>query len=151
MLLHPEPGGCNTWLNEDTQDLRRACRKAACRWKKYKLQVSYKILQEALVTYQNAVKTAKTNYFMELISRYNGNSKVLFNTINSVLNPSATCSAFPAMVCDDFNFFRKLTILECRLCLVLLTLQLLIAHLLYLINQSCIRDNWSVETCTLLP
>lgn len=30
---------------------------------------------------------------------------MLFNTINSVLNPSATCSALPATVCDDVTFF----------------------------------------------
>ncbi len=68
--------------------------------------MSYKILQDALVTYQNAVKIAKINYFAGLILRYNGNSKVLFNTINSVLNPSPTCSALPATACDDLlNFF----------------------------------------------
>lgn len=44
------------WLNEDTCVLRRACR-----WKKDKIQVSYSILQDALVTYQNAVKAAKMN------------------------------------------------------------------------------------------
>lgn len=68
------------WLNQDTTNLRRACRRAEHRWKRDKLQVSYKILLDTLVTYQNAVKTAKMNYFGRLILRYNGNSKGLFYT-----------------------------------------------------------------------
>ncbi len=70
--------------------------------------MSFKILQDALITYQNTVKVAKINYFSAVISRYNGNSKVLFNTINSALNPSATCSALPTKACDDLlNFFAQ--------------------------------------------
>ncbi len=93
--------------------------------------MSYKILQDALATYQNAVKTAKMNYFAGLISRYNGNSKVLFNTINSVLNPSSTCSALPATACDDLlNFFvQKVVDIRMQIVPVFLTLYLLVAHL----------------------
>ncbi len=91
--------------------------------------MSYKILQDALVTYQNAVKTAKMNYFAGLISRYNGNSKVLFNTINSVLNSSSTCSALPATVCDDLlNCFVQ-KVIDIRMQIVPGFLYLLAARL----------------------
>lgn len=94
------------WLNEDTQGLRRACRKAECRWKKNKLLVSYNMLCESLSTYHNAVNSAKRKYFADLISRYHSNSNILFNTINSVLNPITTCPVLYTITCEDLlNFF----------------------------------------------
>ncbi len=90
--------------------------------------MSYKIVQDAFVTYQNAVKTAKIDYFAGLISRYNGNSRVLFNAINSVLNPSSTCSTLPATVCDDLlNFFvQKIINIRMQIVLAFLTFYLLV-------------------------
>lgn len=76
------------WLNDETRALRQECRIAERKWKQDKLQVSYGILKECLTTYQRAVKDAKANYFSTVISENANRPKVLFKTINSVLNPT---------------------------------------------------------------
>ncbi|XP_057183891.1 uncharacterized protein LOC130550429 [Triplophysa rosa] len=80
------------WLNASTRALRQECRRAERRWRKDGLQVSYKILKDSLTTYQKSVSTAKSQYFSNLIAMNANRPKVIFKTINSVLNP-ATCSA----------------------------------------------------------
>lgn len=73
------------WMINNTHYLRRACRGAECRWKKYNLlQVSYEILQESLISYQ---KAAKSCYFSEIIAKNSNNPRTLFNILNSVFNP----------------------------------------------------------------
>lgn len=75
------------WLNKNTCSFRQMWRKAERKWKKDKLQVSYNILKDAMIKYQKAVKAAKTKYFSDLIRKIPNNPKVLFKTIDSVLNP----------------------------------------------------------------
>ncbi len=64
--------------------------------------MSYEILRDCLRTYQKFVKTARSTYFSNLINSNAGRPKVLFSTINRVLNPIAT--TFPEVssaVCND--------------------------------------------------
>ncbi len=68
--------------------------------------MSYQILRDCLRTYQAFVKTARSTYFSNLINSNVGRPKVLFSTINKVLNPIAT--TFPEVspaVCNDFLEF----------------------------------------------
>ncbi len=91
------------WLNGESRVLRQKCRQAERKWKQDKLQVSYEILRDCLRTYQKFVKTARSTYFSNLINSNAGRPKVLFSTINKVLNPIAT--TFPEVspaVCNDF-------------------------------------------------
>ncbi len=51
-----------------------------------KFQVSYEILRDCMHTYQQFVKFAKAHYFLALISQNHHCPRVLFRTINTVLN-----------------------------------------------------------------
>ncbi len=97
------------WFNNETRALRQACRKAECRWKRDKLQISFEMLQESLNKYQYAVKAARTKYFSDLISRTAHCPKVLFSTINTVLNPVIVSPIDSiSYTCEDFlNFFIR--------------------------------------------
>ncbi len=91
------------WLNSESRVLRQKCRQADRKWKQAKLQVSYEILRDCL-------RTARSTYFSNLINSNAGRPKVLFSTINRVLNPIAT--TFPEVssaVCNDcFRVFLLL-------------------------------------------
>lgn len=95
------------WLNNEICGFRRACRKAERRWRRDRLQISYELLKDTLRTYQHAVKAARTKYFSDLINRTAHCPKVLFSTINTVLNPSiAPLLDSTLYTCEDFlNFF----------------------------------------------
>ena len=77
------------WLNAITRSVRKSCSKAKRKWKKEKLQVFYDIFRDSLNIYQNSVKTAKVEYYAQLINNNAHRPKVLFNTINSILNPAS--------------------------------------------------------------
>lgn len=96
------------WLNSNTRQLRQLCRRAECRWKKDRLQVSYEILRDSLKAYQRAVKTAKSQYFSNILTKNSNNPKILFKVLNSVFNPvsnnhltesASTCENFQKKIC----------------------------------------------------
>ncbi len=67
------------------------------------------MLQEYLNKYQYAVIAARTKYLYDLISRTAHCPKVLFSTINTVLNP-VIVSPIDSIshTCEDFlNFFIR--------------------------------------------
>lgn len=111
--LKPKRPKANTigspWLNDLTRAHRRDCRRVERRWKRDKFQVSYEIFPDCLQLYQSSVKTAKAQYFAELINKNAHRPKILFNTINSILNPAAAALASLAPTtetCEMFlNFF----------------------------------------------
>jgi len=106
------------WLNNETRALRKACRKAERRWKRDKLQVSYEMLKDTLSSYQHAAKAARTKYFSDLISRTAHCPRVLFGTINTVLNPTTlSLTESTPYTCEDFlNFFvRKIELIRERI------------------------------------
>lgn len=122
----PEP-----WFNESSRAVKRDCR----RWKKDKLQVSFQILKFCWHRYQNTVKEAKREYFANIISLDSHNPRVLFRTIDTVLNtPLNVCLEFRLIFAMIFRvFFLKrsqlLTPLSLTLALLfLLSLILLILH-----------------------
>ncbi len=69
--------------------------------------MSYGILRDCLQEYQKAVKTAKTTYFSNLVSSNIHRPKVLFNVLDSVVNPRNTDPITPTPAhCNNFvNFF----------------------------------------------
>lgn len=94
------------WFNDHTRSIRRQCRIAERKWKKDKLRVSYEMLRDSLKQYQIAVKTAKSNYFSEVIAKKAHRPKVIFKTIDSVLNP--TTAGYPTAtpeICKKFLEF----------------------------------------------
>lgn len=85
--------------------LRQKWRQAERRWKKDKLQVSFEILRDCMITYQQFVKSTKSQYFSVVISDNLHCPRVLFRVINTVLNMTT-----PAIV-DNTNFFvDKITV-----------------------------------------
>lgn len=97
------------WLNDDTRALRQECRKAERKWKKDRLQISFDILKSSLFNYQMAVKQAKSNFFSRLISDNAKRPKVLFDTIDSILNPTTNILSEASIeLCEDsLNHFTQ--------------------------------------------
>ena len=87
------------WFNDSIRLLRRNCRRAERKWLKDRLQVSYHILWESLYVFQKAVKSAKSKFLSEIVSKNHHRPRILFSTIDSVLNPMV--DVFP----DVSDFF----------------------------------------------
>jgi len=94
------------WLDDNARSLRQVCRKAERRWKHDRLTVSLEIFKECLVKFQSAAKSARSKYFSDLISAHCHRPKILFSTINSVINPISQYSReLSAGLCDNFLTF----------------------------------------------
>jgi len=66
------------------------------------------ILRTTLTNYQKAVKAAKSKYFSDIISRNCHRPRILFSTINSVINSSVDFHFDePAIACESFLRFFK--------------------------------------------
>ena len=98
----PEP-----WFSEETRAARRECRKAERRWKKDKLQVSFQILKDCWRCYQDTVKETKQKYLANLIELNRHNPRVLFKTIDTILNaPQPVSLEASPETCNSFlDFF----------------------------------------------
>ena len=100
--VKPEP-----WLNDATRSVRRECRRAERKLKKDKLHVSLQILRDCWRRYHYTVSESRRKYFANIVLSSCHKPRVLFKTINSVLNAPQTTGleASPA-VCEAFlNFF----------------------------------------------
>ena len=75
------------WLNDTTRAIRQHCRPAEHRLTKDKLHVSLEMLRDCLTDYQRAVREANSQYLSNIISSSSHCPKVLFDTINAVVNP----------------------------------------------------------------
>ncbi|XP_042071436.1 uncharacterized protein LOC121812696 [Haplochromis burtoni] len=95
------------WLTDFTRAARKECRRCERRWKKDRLCVSMEALKTSWKVYQRAVKAAKHSYFSQLIAASSHNPRVLYNTINSVLNPEGYILLHSsAVMCNKFlNYF----------------------------------------------
>ncbi|XP_073786402.1 uncharacterized protein [Danio rerio] len=99
--VKPQP-----WVNSNIRALRQECRRAERKWLKDKLQVSYESLRDCLTTFQRAVKAARSNYLSDIISKNCHNSKVLFSTINTILQPVVSPSISSSVdTCEKFLHF----------------------------------------------
>ena len=94
------------WFGVETRAARWECRKAERRWKKDKLQVSFLILKDCWRSYQNTVKEAKREHLANIIESNCHNPRVLFKTIDSVLNGSqSVCLEASPETCNNFLHF----------------------------------------------
>lgn len=105
------------WLNDHTRLLRQHCRQAERRWKKDKLHVSLGWLRDSLATYQRALREAKSKYLSFIITNSSHHPRVLFSTIDSVVNPRptvlsdasiATCEEFASFFTDKVTTVRQI-------------------------------------------
>ncbi|KAI2665836.1 cGMP-specific 3',5'-cyclic phosphodiesterase [Labeo rohita] len=98
------------WLNDATRALRQTCRRAKRRWKKDKLQISYEILKSSLSQYQKAnIRSAKSMYLSQLIDKNVHRPRMLFSTINAVVNPPVSNYLSETFeMCESFcHFFEE--------------------------------------------
>jgi len=65
--------------------------------------VSYDILRDSLQTYQGAAKTAKAQYFSDIIEKNYQRPRVLFSTINSIVNPPVIVPVMSTDMCEHFK------------------------------------------------
>ncbi len=68
--------------------------------------MSYDILRVSLSVFQKAVKSAKYLFFSEIVSKNHYRPRVLFSTIDAVLNPAV--DVFPDvsdLLCENFLLF----------------------------------------------
>ena len=94
------------WLNDYTRSLRRTCRRAERKWKRDKLYVSLGILRESWAKYQKAVKSAKTQFISNLVSKNSHRPQVIFATLKNLINPCDSPAVVPSLpLCEEFLAF----------------------------------------------
>lgn len=74
-------------MNEELRILKTQCRKAERNWKKVKLSMSLASLEDLMFTCQCAIREAGNTCFCELIAKQDHNPRILFKTVNSVIDP----------------------------------------------------------------
>ncbi len=91
------------WLDDSTHSLGQICQKAERRWKKDHLTVSFEIFRESLVNFQKAAKIAKAKYYSDIINKHSHTPKILFSTINSIINPRISYGVEQStVICERF-------------------------------------------------
>ncbi|XP_005749552.1 RNA-directed DNA polymerase from mobile element jockey-like, partial [Pundamilia nyererei] len=86
-----------TWLHAGAPERK---------WKKDKLQISFNILRDSLLTYQKAAKEAKSSYISNLVSSNVHKPQTLFRVLNSIVDPpTSSCLTPSATLCNDFLYF----------------------------------------------
>lgn len=93
------------WLNNYTCSLRQECRKAKRKWRKDNLQVSLQIMRQCFSDYQAAVRTARQNYFSNVIAQKSNAPTALFSMINRLLNMTGCSTLSPSVECEMFRTF----------------------------------------------
>ena len=87
------------WINDDIHCLKRECRKVECKWKNTKLEVHFIQMKELLSSFNKKVKEVRIAYFSNLIDCNKNNPRVLFSTIERLVNP---VPVFSINVCEMF-------------------------------------------------
>ncbi len=64
------------------------------------------MFKELLIKYQSAVKDEKVKYLSNIITKSSHNSRILFSTINSVVNPPSCSTTNSSQIsCEQFKDF----------------------------------------------
>ncbi len=69
------------WYNEQTRTLKRAAPKWSAAGGKTKLEVFHMAWRESTLSYRNALKTARSDYFSSLLEENKHNPSYLFNKV----------------------------------------------------------------------
>ncbi|XP_036072725.1 uncharacterized protein LOC118600103 [Oryzias melastigma] len=107
------------WKTDDIRCLKQKCRRAERRYRKTKLMIHKDIFKEQLKIYNNSIKKARTLYFSNLISENKNNPKVLFKTIDILINKDFNKSSMLSSnaACEDFadHFMGKINAIRSSL------------------------------------
>uniref|UniRef100_A0A8C4TH24 Reverse transcriptase domain-containing protein n=2 Tax=Erpetoichthys calabaricus TaxID=27687 RepID=A0A8C4TH24_ERPCA len=106
------------WKTQRVSDLKRTCRRAERKWRKTKLTIDYEILKVKITEYNNTVRLERRCYFSKIINNNASNPRVLFSTIDHLLNPgnskecllstsSKTCEAIAVFFNQKINDIRN--------------------------------------------
>ena len=105
------------WLNEHIRSLKRECRRDERAWRKSKLTVHLHILKQSTAAYNKALRLARQAYFSGIINENKTNARVLFSTIERILNPPQSYKQSIAATkdkCNEFAIFFDNKILNIR-------------------------------------
>ncbi len=69
------------WYNEHPRTPKTAARKMERSWRKTKLKVFHIAWRECSLSYREALKTARSDYFLSLLEENKHNPMYLFNTV----------------------------------------------------------------------
>ena len=105
------------WMSEETSKFNKKCRTAEQKCRKSKLQVHYDILREQLGIYNKAIRNARRAHFSNLITNNQNNLRVLFSTIDGLINPTHAnlCELSSTSKCDEFAAYFRDKITNIRL------------------------------------
>ncbi len=111
------------WYNEHTHALKRAASKMERSWRKTKLEVFCMAWRESTLSYRNALKTARSDYFSSLLEENKHNPSYLVNTVAKLTQnkhqlvltfPNSTSSnTFMNYVTSKINTIRDQTCKPC--------------------------------------
>ncbi len=102
--------------SENVKALKRTCRQLERKWRKSKLQVDYTIYKDLLKIYNREIEQSRQHFFSHVISENLNNSKVLFNTIDRLVNPVRPIPAelHSSVKCNEFATYFKHKIFNIR-------------------------------------
>ena len=75
------------WIDEHMRSLKKECRRAERAWRKNKLTIHLEIFKKSTAAYNKAMRLARQAYFSGIINENKNNARVLFSTIERLLNP----------------------------------------------------------------
>lgn len=95
---------------------KRICRIYERKWRKSKLQADFVNYKNHILMYNNEIKKARRQYFSQIIAENSNNAKILFNTIDKLINPPLTIPTELHSVekCNEFATFFSDKILTIR-------------------------------------
>ena len=105
------------WINEHLHSLKRERRRAERAWRKNKLTINLEILKRSTVAYNKAIRLARQAYFSGIINENKNNARVLFSTIERLLDPPQSYKQSPSASkakCNEFASFFDNKILNLR-------------------------------------
>ena len=105
------------WIDEHMRSLKKECRRAERAWRKNKLTIHLEIFKKSTAAYNKAMRLARQAYFSGIINENKNNARVLFSTIERLLNPPQSYKqSLPASKarCNEFASFFDNKILNIR-------------------------------------
>lgn len=94
------------WLshNNVTND-KRNCRSSERKWRKNKTTINYNIYKDALTTYNKTIQRARKDYFSNIITVNTGNPRILFSTIDQLINTAPPTLQSSTVKCEELALF----------------------------------------------
>ena len=105
------------WINEHMRSLKKECRRTERAWRKNKLTIHLDIFKKSTAAYNKAMRLSRQAYFSGIINENKNNARVLFGTIERLLNPIQSYKqSLPASKekCNEFASFFDNKILNIR-------------------------------------